>query len=401
MFAICYMALTFATIVMLALFPAGKRKTVLVFSALFFGLIGFMMVPKPTVYVDTVRFFNTLDETRSFAVTDTGEAWHYLMDVCGYNATPVIGVIIYLLSLQPENGWLTFLAAAVDVGAGFYLCFKQSDNGGNRRTLTLSIFFFLALLNFNGSVSGIRTCMAGFTAICLIYHYSNKFNVVFSLWFLPLILIHPFTAVVLLFFVLSGAYKKYNIFYSVCCLTCLFQHYIQAAVLSTVSKLSFIPFFASISFKSTQYFGEGAYITTGYYSNLRFMLLFFFCVLILVYALWKCNNFSTHYVGFVILLICFSAGSIMDQILFSRCVALLVIAVLPFMCEIIKHSMSRFYSLSSFLFFCALLIFIDNLRAGIRFQDIYVSWNSLLLFAVILISYVIFLFLNKRKGSIK
>lgn len=40
MFAICYLALTLATIAMLALLPAGKRKTVLVFSALFFGLIG-------------------------------------------------------------------------------------------------------------------------------------------------------------------------------------------------------------------------------------------------------------------------------------------------------------------------------------------------------------------------
>ena len=90
MFAICYMALTFATIAMLALLPAGKRKTVLVFSAFFFGLIGFMMTPRASVFVDTVRFFDTLDTTRSFAVTGLGDAWHYLMDVCGYNSTPVI-----------------------------------------------------------------------------------------------------------------------------------------------------------------------------------------------------------------------------------------------------------------------------------------------------------------------
>ena len=137
MFAICYMALTLTTIAMLALLPAGKRKTVLVFSALFFGLIGFMMTPRASVFVDTVRFFDTLDTTRSFAATGLGDAWHYLMDVCGYNSTPVIGIIIFLISLQPENGFLTFLAATVDIGAGFYLCFKQSNNGMNKRSLLI------------------------------------------------------------------------------------------------------------------------------------------------------------------------------------------------------------------------------------------------------------------------
>ena len=119
MFAICYMALTFTTIAMLALLPSGKRKTVLVFSAFFFGLIGFMMTPRANMYTDTIRFFDTLDEVRNFAVTGLGDAWRYLMDACGYNSTPVIGAIMFLISLQPENGFLTLLAATVDIGAGF------------------------------------------------------------------------------------------------------------------------------------------------------------------------------------------------------------------------------------------------------------------------------------------
>lgn len=139
MFAICYIALTLTTIAMLALLPSGKRKTVLVFSALFFGLIGFMMTPRANMYTDTVRFFDTLDEVRNFAVTGLGDAWRYLMDTCGYNSTPVIGAIMFLISLQPENGFLTLLAATVDIGAGFYLCFKQSNNGMNKRSLVANI----------------------------------------------------------------------------------------------------------------------------------------------------------------------------------------------------------------------------------------------------------------------
>ena len=136
--------MTLITRVMISLSSSRrKRLTVLVFSALFFGLIGFMMVPKTTVFVDTVRFFNTLDETRTFAVTDKAEAWHYLMNVRGYNSVPVIGLIIFLISLQPENGWLTFLAATVDVGAGLYICFKQSNNGKNKKTPFQEVFYFL------------------------------------------------------------------------------------------------------------------------------------------------------------------------------------------------------------------------------------------------------------------
>ena len=101
MFALSYLTVTLVTLVMISLSSSRrKRLTVLVFSALFFGLIGFMMVPKTTVFVDTVRFFNTLDETRTFAVTDKAEAWHYLMNVRGYNSVPVIGLIIFLISLQ-------------------------------------------------------------------------------------------------------------------------------------------------------------------------------------------------------------------------------------------------------------------------------------------------------------
>lgn len=402
MFAICYMALTLTTIAMLALLPSGKRKIVLVFSALFFGLIGFMMTPRANVYTDIVRFFDTIDEVRNFAVTDLEDAWRYLMDTCGYNSTPVIGAIIFLISLQPENGFLPLLAATVDIGAGFYLCFKQSNNGMNKRSLIAGVICFLGLFNFNAGVSGIRNYMAGFLAICVAYHFSDRFNIPSLLLYLPLILIHPFAAMIPLLYIMSTTYKKHNVVFALCCIPLLLQHYIQESVFSLFSKFSSIPFFASLSFKSTQYFGEGAYITvSSSFSRTRSILLFCFYLFILIYGIRRKTKLPNRYVGFAVMMGCFALGAFMDQALFSRCVSMLMLTVLPFICEIVGrniHRISDFPISLSIIGILVLVIFIDNLRAGVRFEYINMSWYSLIIFIILIISMTIFINSNKEKS---
>lgn len=394
--------MTLVTLVMISLSSSRrKRLTVLVFSALFFGLIGFMMVPKTTVFVDTVRFFNTLDETRTFAVTDKAEAWHYLMNVRGYNSVPVIGLIIFLISLQPENGWLTFLAATVDVGAGLYICFKQSNNGKNKKTLVLCVFLFLSLFNFNAGVTGIRNYMAGFAAICIVYKFSDEFNAITLPFFLLLILIHPFVSIVLLIYLFAGMYRRHNFIYAICCALLLLQHYIQASVFNIFSKLSYIPFFASLSYKSTQYFGDGAYITvSSSFSRVRSILLFCFYFFILVYGIRRKVNLPKRYIGFAIMMGCFTLGAFMDQALFSRCTSMLMLSVLPFICEIVKKNIDRATALPiplSISAAVALIVFADNLRAGIRFEDIHMSWYSLCILIVLILSMIVFLNLEGHK----
>ena len=370
MFAICYTALTLTTIAMLALLPSGKRKTVLVFSALFFGLIGFMMTPRANMYTDTVRFFDTLDEVRSFAATGLEDAWRYLMDTCGYNSTPVIGAIMFLISLQPENGFLTLLAATVDIGAGFYLCFKQSNNGMNKRSLIAGVICFLCLFNFNAGVSGIRNYMAGFLAICVAYHFSDRFNIPSLLLYLPLILIHPFAAM------------KHNAVFALCCIPLLLQRYIQESVFSLFSKFSSIPFFASLSFKSTQYFGEGAYIVSAsIFSRARDLLLFVFYLFILFCVLKRKTNLSRHYIGLSIMMSCFTAGSLADEQLFSRSVSMLMLMLIPFICELFSKEITKEKVSLPIALVClgTIVIFVDNLRAGVRFQNIVFSWTSIVL----------------------
>lgn len=398
MFAICYMALTFATIAMLALLPAGKRKTVLVFSAFFFGLIGFMMTPRASVFVDTVRFFDTLDTTRSFAATGLGDAWHYLMDVCGYNSTPVIGIIIFLISLQPENGFLTLLAATVDIGAGFYLCFKQSNNGMNKRSLIAGVICFLCLFNFNAGVSGIRNYMAGFLAICVAYHFSDGFNIPSLLLYLPLILIHPFAAMIPLLYIMSATYRKHNVVFALCCIPLLLQHYIQESVFSLFLKFSSIPFFASLSFKSTQYFGEGAYIVSAsIFSRARSLLLFVFYLFILFCVLKRKTNLSRHYIGLSIMMSCFTAGSLADEALFSRSVSMLMLMLIPFICELFSKEVRKERVSLPIAMVClgTIAIFVDNLRAGVRFQNIVFSWASLVLIVAAFILSLVFIAARK------
>ncbi|MCB4876892.1 EpsG family protein [Bifidobacterium pseudocatenulatum] len=400
MFAICYVALTFVTFAMLALLPSGQRKTVLVFSALFFGLIGFMMTPRANMYTDTVRFFDTLDEVRNFAVTGLGDAWRYLMDACGYNSTPVIGAIMFLISLQPENGFLTLLAATVDIGAGFYLCFKQSNNGMNKRSLIAGVICFLCLFNFNAGVSGIRNYMAGFLAICIAYHFSDRFNIPSLLLYLPLILIHPFAAMIPLLYIMSTTYKKHNVAFAFCCIPLLLQHYIQESVFSLFSKFSSIPFFASLSFKSTQYFGERAYIVSAsIFSRTRDLLLFVFYLFILLYILKRKNNLSRHYAGLSIMMACFAAGSLADEQLFSRSVSMLMLMLIPFICELFSKEITKEKVSLPIALVClgTIVIFVDNLRAGVRFQNIVFSWTSLVLIVSAFILLLVFIAARKNR----
>lgn len=289
---------------------------------------------------------------------------------------------MFLISMQPENGFLTLLAATVDIGAGFYLCFKQSNNGMNKRSLIAGVICFLCLFNFNAGVSGIRNFMAGFLAICVAYHFSDRFNIPSLLLYLPLILIHPFAAMIPLLYIMSTTYKKHNVVFALCCIPLLLQHYIQESVFSLFSKFSSIPFFASLSFKSTQYFGEGAYIVSAsIFSRARDLLLFVFYLFILFCVLKRKTNLSRHYIGLSIMMSCFTAGSLADEQLFSRSVSMLMLMLIPFICELFSKEITKEKVSLPIALVClgTIVIFVDNLRAGVRFQNIVFSWTSIVL----------------------
>lgn len=402
MYAICYLSAMVFTVALLSLFKRKGKGFALFFASLVFGLIGFCMVPKPDVYVDTIRFFGTLDAARAMNLWSPQQGWSYVMDDSGYSAVPVMGVIMYLLSLQSQNGWLTFMAASVDIGAGFIILHAASKKYGGM-ALAMGALTFLALFNFNAAVSGVRNYMAGSLAVVICYLTAKK-SLWYSMLFIPLILIHPFVAIIAFLYIFSITIIKHKILFSILCVGLFLQRLLQGFVFAIFENLSFIPFFASLNFKSEQYFGEGSYIElASNASYVRSILLFALYAFIIIISLWKKR--LTRYDGICIMLLCLDAGAIQDQALFSRVTGIMLFAVLPKLYRLIIAGMKQLKHGRIALEFLAVMaatviVFVDNIRAGLRFQDIQISVYSILLsiviFIFIVLAYVVSSFLLSR-----
>lgn len=103
---------------------------------------------------------------------------------------------------------------------------------------------------------------------------------------------------------------------------------LQDVIFALFERMSFIPFFASLSFKSKQYFGEESYLVlSSVFSYLRSILLFSLFSFIIVVDMRK--RALTRYDGICIMLLCLDAGAILDQELFSRVTGVLLFAALP------------------------------------------------------------------------
>lgn len=391
MYAICYLSAMVFTVVLLSLFGQKGRGVALFFASLVFGLIGFCMIPKPDVYVDTIRFFGTLDVTRAMNLWSPQQGWSYVMNDSGYNAVPVMGVIMYLLSLQSQNGWLTFMAASIDVGAGFIILHAVSKKYGGT-ALAVSALAFLALFNFNAAVSGVRNYMAGSLALVICYLTSKK-SLWYSALFVPLILIHPFVAIIAFIYIFSLTVIRHKVVFTILCVGLFLQRFLQEFVFSICEKLSFIPFFASLSFKSEQYFGEGGYIgLASIASYVRSLLLFALYAFIIIVFLWKKK--LTRYDGICIMLLCLDAGAIQDQSLFSRITGIMLFAELPMLYGLIVSGLRQLkYGRITLEFLvvmmAAVIVLMDNIRAGISFQCIQINTYSIVLLAVLFMSIVL------------
>ena len=316
--------------------------------------------------------FDTLDTTRTMTLWDPQQGWSYLMNDSGYNAVPVMGLIMYLLSLHPQNGWLTFIAAAVDVGAGFVILWGTAKRHG-RVSLIVGVLAFLALFNFNAAVSGVRNYMAGALAIVICYLTSQK-KLWYAALFFPLILIHPFVLIIAVIYFLSTTIKRHRFIFSIACAVLFLQRMLQDAIFALFERMSFIPFFASLSFKSKQYFGEESYLVlSSVFSYLRSILLFSLFSFIIVVDMRK--RALTRYDGICIMLLCLDAGAILDQELFSRVTGVLLFAALPMLYRLLSSGVQqlrhgRIDACFSVVVIGVIIVFVDNLRAGVSFQNI-------------------------------
>ena len=198
MYAVLYAA---TTVLSLALLAASSRRniwTIVLLTSLLFGVVGFCIIPRDGVYIDMIRFFDTLDSARLLGGNGIVDRWQYLMANWNYDGVPVAGIILAFCSMLDNNGWINFLAGFVDVFAGLYLVAKASTRLDSKSALVFGAAFFLVVFNYMSAVSGVRTNMASSIACCLAYRHlvEGRRGAISYLAYIPLVLIHPFSAIV-------------------------------------------------------------------------------------------------------------------------------------------------------------------------------------------------------------
>ena len=94
---------------------------------------------------------------------------------------------------------------------------------------------------------------------------------------------------------------------------------------------------------------------------------------------------------------CFAAGSLTDEQLFSRSVSMLMLMLIPFICELFSKEITKENVSLPIVLVClgTIVVFADNLRAGVRFQNIVFSWASLVLIVAAFILSLVFIAARK------
>lgn len=222
--------------------------------------------------------------------------------------------------------------------------------------------------------------------------------------YLPLILIHPFSFIALLLHILSQTIEKHRIIYTILCLVLLCERYLQNILFSLFEKFSSIPLFASLSYKSGQYFGESAYIElSSPFSRIRSICIFVFLLTIIIAATLNKPDINIRYLGFIIMLACFSCGSLQDEVLFSRTNMFLLFSELPLVYSLLQRNYQAVHTWKQVptgiigILLGSLIFLTDNLRAGIRFEYIQITWTSLVLTVLIIISAITSLTVDRQK----
>lgn len=414
MFAVIYTCVVLFTLLLARAMAPSELRTVCLASALMFGILWLFALPRTGVYVDTVRFFATLDATRESCMRGLAGGWEYLMS-SGYDSTPVIGAILLFIAQLSDNRWLTFFAAFVDYAAAFFLIRQAAISKDAKKSIVFGMLFFMMVFNSNAAVNGVRNNMAGALAVCTAFHYLCKRSKRSDLFvaiacYAVLALIHPFVLLIAgIHLVVHFVYDKRVVvllFY----LVCLFWRGFQSLVINLIGSLSFIPFFSSINFKATQYFGEDAYIfQSTAFSRIRDILLFLFIAFCIIYCLvYSKVGASKRFNCFTIAYISFSAGSLPDEIMFNRCVCILVFVSLPFISSILfnlqqRDLANRWHASLFFVMVAAAMaiVYVDNMRAGVRFEEISFSFTGLIALAVGLIAVCLIAVLPLRLTTVK
>lgn len=412
MFVIGYVTCTAISFAIAAFLKINLRLKVWIL-ALLMGLFGFFVVPSITSKIDALPYLYTLNAVRiklytkgaiaawkMLAIGD-GESVNTIATTMGFRsmtfqATPVMGLIIFICAFFPNSIFL-FIIAFLD----YFFALKLielivEENKMSSLDFALSYLMFMCLFVYTNAVGGVRNNLVGtIYAYAFLHYLSARHNFISwaTLWLVltafALSLIHPFTLILFIFSLLSLILNKVWELRTVdILLVC--QRFFQKDLLTFLKPLSVIPFVGSILSKSDQYLGENITLFISSRANwIRDFARLFIMILVLLLVRKKCKSMvSNIYVEFVIMLICYAIGSIQDQVVFERCLLVLLPMMLPVLAcipELLFNSLKQITNADAIkllllIGFAAYIsvCFIDNLRAGELYYTFLFNSNSVI-----------------------
>lgn len=366
----------------------------IVILALIMAAFAFFVVPDINSRIDALPYLYSLDNLRYITKTNgLLEAWRVVSsaDVTGgggtsqvmaFGGAPLMGGLMILFSFLPNPVFLAVIAFA-----DYFFVMKSIQLVVNRSKLDEQFFaygyaIFMALLAFTNAVGGVRNNLVGtvFAYYCLRYFESQ--NRIWSFATLKmyvlivvLSLIHPFTLLLGILFTLVIILKKrWQV--GIVSILLVFQGPLQSIILLALRPLSFLPFVASILFKSNQYLGDTATMYISSRANwARDLARLVFVVALLVVLRKIMDQYVSHrYTCFVIFLILFAVGAIQDEVLFERCLLVLLPIIAPYLMLLLvslknvvtkqTNYLAGRYAFTMVFLLYATVCLVDNLRAG-------------------------------------
>lgn len=393
----------------IAYFLRLSLGTKVVILAGLMAVFAFFVVPDVTSRIDALPYLSSLNDIRAVChskgiaagwklvhssrqVSDTSS----LAQTMTFSGTPMMAVIMLVFSYLPNPLFLAVIAF-VD----YFFVLKAIQLVVVRNRLSHQIFayaylMFMALIVYTNAVGGIRNNMVGTVYGYFVLKYFMNDNRLISMATLKMVLltfilamIHPFTLLLFLILAIVTLFARSWRLLRVSDAVMMLHRFFQQTFFTLLTPFKAIPFVGSILFKSNQYIGDNA---TLFISSRANWVRDFARLVIMFAIIFALRKFSRRYIDrryfeFVLLLICFTIGAVQDQVLFERCLLVLLPIMTPYITllpVVLKKTamhqpnhLALHYTLilglALFAFFCL----VDNLRAGELYYTFLFNSNPL------------------------
>lgn len=286
---------------------------------------------------DLFRHFKEIDRMKV-------KGYIYVKESAVYRMNPIINYIFYFVCLMNNKFLLPFITVIVIYGTHLSLTVKTYEKLEiSNRILSLYILMFFALVPIRFSISNIRIIMAFAIAFAAIYrdYFKDNRNIITVLLYIAPLLIHSSTIIILgLRFLDIKMFRFYKVRFAL-----LFWTVFSSGIASYLSKMKSL-FFRDLGNRLTIYMGSEYGMDPRLFIVQAVFLIGIYVLISVIIREGKktSKNYMRRYLEFVQIVILFTMGSFLSQVLYMRMgyfVAFLVLPPLAFGYDILKEKIKR------------------------------------------------------------